>query len=63
MEDKTMPADGVITGTGIVDGRVVAAFSQDFTVGGGALGRIHSKKICEHDGLRPQDRLPHGRFQ
>ncbi len=47
MEEKTMPADGVVTGTGLVDGRVVAAFSQDFTVGGGALGRIHSKKICD----------------
>jgi propionyl-CoA carboxylase beta chain len=47
MADKSLPADGVVTGTGIVDGRVVAAFSQDFTVGGGALGRIHSKKICE----------------
>jgi propionyl-CoA carboxylase beta chain len=47
MEDKAMPADGVVTGTGIVNGRVVAAFSQDFTVGGGALGRIHSKKICD----------------
>jgi propionyl-CoA carboxylase beta chain len=47
MEEKSMPADGVVTGTGIVDGRVVAAFSQDFTVGGGALGRIHSKKICD----------------
>jgi propionyl-CoA carboxylase beta chain len=47
LEEKSMPADGVVTGTGIVDGRVVAAFSQDFTVGGGALGRIHSKKICD----------------
>jgi propionyl-CoA carboxylase beta chain len=47
MEDKSMPGDGVVTGTGIVDGRVVAAFSQDFTVGGGALGRIHSKKISD----------------
>jgi len=47
MEEKPMPADGVVTGTGIVDGRAVAAFSQDFTVGGGALGRIHSKKICD----------------
>jgi propionyl-CoA carboxylase beta chain len=46
MEEKSMPADGVVTGTGLVDGRVVAAFSQDFTVGGGALGLIHSKKIC-----------------
>ncbi|MGO8702073.1 MAG: acyl-CoA carboxylase subunit beta [Limisphaerales bacterium] len=47
MEDKPMPGDGVVTGTGLIDGRVVAAFSQDFTVGGGALGRIHSKKICD----------------
>jgi propionyl-CoA carboxylase beta chain len=47
MEEKSMPGDGVVTGTGIVDGRPVAAFSQDFTVGGGALGRIHSKKICD----------------
>jgi propionyl-CoA carboxylase beta chain len=46
METKKMPGDGVITGTGYVDGRPVAAFSQDFTVGGGALGRMHSKKIC-----------------
>jgi propionyl-CoA carboxylase beta chain len=30
-----------------VDGRPMAAFSQDFTVGGGALGRIHAKKICD----------------
>ncbi len=47
LEEKSMPADGVVTGTGLVDGRVVAAFSQDFTVGGGALGRIHSRKICD----------------
>ncbi|HUD82793.1 MAG TPA: acyl-CoA carboxylase subunit beta [Candidatus Saccharimonadales bacterium] len=47
MEEKSLPTDGVVTGTGIVDGRNVAAFSQDFTVGGGALGRIHSKKICD----------------
>ncbi len=47
MEGKPMPGDGVITGVGYVDGRPVAAFSQDFTVGGGALGRIHAKKICD----------------
>ena len=44
---KSLPCDGVVTGTGLVEGRAVAAFSQDFTVGGGALGRIHSKKICD----------------
>ena len=47
MEEKSLPTDGVVTGTELVDGRAVAAFSQDFTVGGGALGRIHSKKICD----------------
>lgn len=47
LQKKVMPGDGVVTGTGLVDGRAVAAFSQDFTIGGGALGRIHSKKICD----------------
>jgi propionyl-CoA carboxylase beta chain len=46
MEEKSLPGDGVVTGTGMVDGRAVAAFSQDFTTGGGALGRIQSEKIC-----------------
>jgi len=47
LQDKHFPGDGVVTGTGLVDGRAVASFSQDFTVGGGALGRIHAKKICD----------------
>jgi propionyl-CoA carboxylase beta chain len=47
LEKKSFPGDGVVTGTGIVDNRLVAAFSQDFTVSGGSLGRIHSKKICD----------------
>ncbi|WP_269540554.1 acyl-CoA carboxylase subunit beta [Cerasicoccus fimbriatus] len=47
MADKAMPYDGVVCGTGYVNGRPVAAFSQDFTVGGGAVGRIHAKKICD----------------
>ena len=47
MASKSMPGDGVVTGVGYVDGRPMAAFSQDFTVGGGALGRIHAKKICD----------------
>lgn len=45
--DKFMPGDGVVTGTGNVDGRPVAVFSQDFTVGGGALGHMHARKICD----------------
>ncbi len=47
MESKSLPGDGVITGVGYVEGRPVAAFSHDFTVGGGALGRIHAKKVCD----------------
>ena len=47
MAKVELPTDGVITGTGYVDGRPVAAYSQDFTVGGGALGSIHAKKICD----------------
>jgi propionyl-CoA carboxylase beta chain len=39
--------DGVIAGTGYVDGRPVAGFSQDFSVAGGALGKAHAAKICE----------------
>jgi propionyl-CoA carboxylase beta chain len=47
MEGKAMPGDGVVTGTGYVNGRPVAAFAHDFTVGGGALGRMHAKKVCD----------------
>ncbi len=47
LEDKSFPGDGVVTGIGYIGGRPAAAFSQDFTVCGGSLGRIHSKKICD----------------
>jgi propionyl-CoA carboxylase beta chain len=47
LEKKSLPGDGVVTGVGYVDGRPVAAYSHDFTVSGGSLGRIHSKKICD----------------
>jgi propionyl-CoA carboxylase beta chain len=45
--ERPLPYDGVVTGTGYVNGRQVAAFSQDFTVSGGSLGQIHAKKICD----------------
>lgn len=45
MADKEMPADGVVTAAGTVDGRLVHVASQDFTVGGGAVGEVHSDKI------------------
>jgi propionyl-CoA carboxylase beta chain len=47
MEKKSLPTDGVITGVGQVDGRPVAVFSQDFSVAGGSVGRIHSQKIVD----------------
>jgi acetyl-CoA carboxylase carboxyltransferase component len=47
MQGVDIPADGVITGHGQVDGRPVFAFSQDFTARGGSLGEMHSKKICK----------------
>ncbi len=47
MAGKPMPGDGVVTGTGYVGGRPVAAYAHDFTVGGGALGRIHARKVCD----------------
>jgi acetyl-CoA carboxylase carboxyltransferase component len=45
METKDLAADGVIVGSGYVDGRQVSAFCQDFTVVGGTLGKMHARKI------------------
>ena len=45
MADKELPADGVVTGFGGVDGRPVYAVSQDFTVGGGAVGLAGARKV------------------
>ena len=47
MAEQTIPGDGVVTGHGTVDGRLVFAFSQDFTVFGGALSEAHAEKICK----------------
>lgn len=47
MEKVNAPAEGVVTGYGQVNGRVVYAFSQDFTVVGGSLGEMHAAKICK----------------
>ncbi len=46
MQEKKVPGDGVITGYGTVNGRLVCAYSQDATVLGGSVGTIHGKKIC-----------------
>ncbi|MGX8797031.1 methylmalonyl-CoA decarboxylase subunit alpha [Fusibacter sp. JL298sf-3] len=47
MEKVEAPAEGVVTGYGKVDGRLVYAYSQDFTVVGGSLGEMHANKICK----------------
>lgn len=47
MDKQDLPCESVVTGYGMVDGRLVYAFSQDFTVTGGALGEMHAKKICK----------------
>ena len=45
MADKDIPEDGVIVGNGYVGGKQVSAFSQDFTVVGGTVGKMHASKI------------------
>ncbi|XP_076436090.1 propionyl-CoA carboxylase beta chain, mitochondrial-like [Babylonia areolata] len=47
MEKKKFPGDSVVTGRGLINGRVVFIFSQDFTVFGGSLSGAHAKKICK----------------
>ena len=46
MAAQRFPGDGVVTGHGLVDGRLAFAFAQDFTVFGGALSETHAEKIC-----------------
>ena len=47
MAANRVPGDGVVTGHGTVNGRLVFVFSQDFTVFGGALSEAHAEKICK----------------
>ncbi len=47
MAGKELPADGVVTGAGSVDGRLVHLASQDFTVVGGSAGELHSNKVAD----------------
>jgi acetyl-CoA carboxylase carboxyltransferase component len=46
MEKQEIPAEGVVTGSGMVNGRLAFAFSQDFTCAGGSVGEMHAKKIA-----------------
>jgi len=47
MADQVIPGDGVVTGYGTINGRLVFVFSQDFTVFGGSLSEAHAEKICK----------------
>jgi propionyl-CoA carboxylase beta chain len=47
METESFPGDSVVTGRGLINGKTVFLFSQDFTVFGGSLSMIHAKKVCK----------------
>ncbi|HVL78916.1 MAG TPA: carboxyl transferase domain-containing protein, partial [Sphingomicrobium sp.] len=47
MEAQKVPGDGVVTGSGTINGRLVFVFAQDFTVFGGSLSERHAQKICK----------------
>ncbi|MCB5229062.1 MAG: methylmalonyl-CoA carboxyltransferase [Candidatus Cloacimonetes bacterium] len=58
MKEIDIPSDGVITGHGMVDGRPIFAFSQDFTSRGGSLGEMHAAKICKVMDMALKSGLP-----
>src|SRR2546423_6298587 len=47
LDKQVYPGDGVVTGHGLIDGRKVFVFAQDFTVFGGSLSETHAEKICK----------------
>jgi propionyl-CoA carboxylase beta chain len=47
MDEEIYPGDGVVTGHGLIEGRKVFLFAQDFTVFGGSLSETHAEKICK----------------
>src|SRR3954463_15139061 len=47
MDKQRVPGDGVVTGSGTINGRLVYVFAQDFTVFGGSLSERHAQKICK----------------
>lgn len=58
MESKRCPGDGVIVGWGLIHGQVVYAASQDVTVLGGSLGKVHGEKICRIQDMAYENRCP-----
>ncbi len=58
MQDQKIPGDGVVTGSGTINGRLVYVFSQDFTVFGGSLSETHAQKICKIMDMALQNGAP-----
>lgn len=58
MDKDKVPGDGVVTGHGTINGRLVFVYSQDFTVMGGSLGQAHAKKICNIMDMAIRSRAP-----
>ncbi len=58
MAGQDIPGDGVVTGWGTINGRMVYVFSQDFTVFGGSLSETHAQKICKIIDLAVQNGAP-----
>lgn len=58
MQDQKIAGDGVVTGWGTVNGRMVYVFSQDFTVFGGSLSETHAQKICKIMDMAVQNGAP-----
>ena len=58
MEAQTPAGDGVVTGWGTINGRMVYVFSQDFTVLGGSVSETHAKKICKIMDMAMQNGAP-----
>ena len=58
MEKTKIPGDGVVTGWGTINGRVIYVFAKDFTVFGGSLSETHAKKITKIQDMAVMNRAP-----
>jgi propionyl-CoA carboxylase beta chain len=58
MEKQKIPGDGVVTGWGTINGRIVYVFAKDFTVFGGSLSEAHARKITKIQDMAVQNRAP-----
>ncbi len=58
METQKIPGDGVVTGWGTINGRIVYVFAKDFTVFGGSLSKTHAQKICKVQDMALRNGVP-----